>query len=97
MYIDSTDPMAAMLAAYHADKAAASAPATTAPVEVAAPAPKAVPSTTYEQAQKYGASPYTCGCPDRQKRDGGSYKGLDGRPACKHMYFHQKYYTDIAI
>lgn len=77
------------------------APATeapAAPVEVVAPAaPKAVPATTYEQAQKYGATPYTCGCPDRAKRDGGSYTGLDGRKACKHMYFHQKYYTDIAI
>ncbi len=96
MYIDSTDPMAAMLAAYHADKAAASAPATTAPVEVATPAPKAVPSTTYEACEKYGATPYRCGCPDRAKRDG-SYVGLDGRKACKHMVFHQKYYTDIAI
>lgn len=55
------------------------------------------PATTYEQAQKYGATPYTCGCPDRQKRDGGSYVGLDGRPACKHMVFKQRYYTDIAI
>lgn len=74
----------------------ASAPVTPAPVEVATTSPKAVPATTYEQAQKYGATPYTCGCPDRAARNG-SYTGLDGRPACKHMYFHQKYYTDIAI
>lgn len=54
------------------------------------------PTTTYEQAQKYGATPYTCGCPDRAARNG-SYTGLDGRPACKHMLHMQRYYTDIAI
>ena len=106
MYIDSSDPMMEMLAAYHADKAAATASTTAAPA--AAPVLKnpgevkprefpTCPSTTYEQAQKYGATPYTCGCPDRQKRDGGSYTGLDGRKACKHMLHMQRYYTDIAI
>ena len=54
------------------------------------------PATTYDQAAKYGATPYTCGCPDRAARNG-SYTGLDGRPACKHMLHMQRYYTDIAI
>ena len=56
----------------------------------------AAPATTYEQSQKYGATPYRCGCPDRAARNG-SYTGLDGRPACKHMLHMQRYYTDIAI
>ena len=67
-----------------------------APAQDAPAVPKAVPSTTYEACEKYGATPYKCSCPDRAKRDG-SYVGLDGRPACKHMIFKQKYYTDIAI
>lgn len=106
MYIDSSDSMMEMLAAYHADKAAAAT--TEAPAAPAAPItlknPGEVkprefptcPNTTYEQCERYGASPYKCGCPDRAARNG-SYTGLDGRPACKHMIFKQKYYTDIAI
>ena len=82
-----------------APAAAATAPAT--PVLKSTDSVKplvfpAAPATTYEQAQKYGATPYTCGCPDRAKRDG-SYVGLDGRKACKHMLHMQRYYTDIAI
>lgn len=103
MYIDSTDPMAAMLAAYHADKAAAAtaptAPATTVLKSTDSVKPSEFPicpSTTYEACQKYGASPYKCGCPDRAARNG-SYTGLDGRKACKHMLHMQRYYTDIAI
>lgn len=96
-YNNYSDPMMEMLA--EARKIVAETKATTtAPVEIKSiPTPKSIPATTYEACQKYGATPYRCGCPDRQKRDGGSYTGLDGRKACKHMVFHQKYYTDIAI
>jgi hypothetical protein len=96
----------AVMAVYNAKvaEAKASAPAPAAPAATVLKNPGEVkprvfpvaPATTYEQAQKYGATPYTCGCPDRAARNG-SYVGLDGRKACKHMIFHQKYYTDIAI
>ena len=101
-YNSYSDPMMEMLAAYHADKAAATAPAAPAapvlknPSEVKPREFPVAPATTYEQCERYGASPYKCGCPDRAARNG-SYTGLDGRPACKHMLHMQRYYTDIAI
>lgn len=97
-YNSYSDPMMEMLA--EARKIVAEAKAVPAPAAIVtktpAAAPKAVPSTTYEACEKYGATPYRCGCPDRAKRDG-SYVGLDGRKACKHMLHMQRYYTDIAI
>ncbi len=78
-------------------------PATTKRVEkefIVKPAPhlKPAPKMTAAIADsvvKYNASQTDCGCPDRANR-GGSYAGLDGRPACKHMVYCQTN-NDIAI
>lgn len=68
---------------------------------IVTPAPhlKKAPAMTAaiaDSAVKYGATQKTCGCPDHANRNGGSYAGLDGRPACKHMVWKQTY-NDIAI
>jgi hypothetical protein len=44
---------------------------------------------------KYNSSYKSCGCPDFANR-GGSYAGMDGRRACKHMVYRQ-IHSDIAI
>jgi hypothetical protein len=58
------------------------------------PTPK-LSAMTADSCVKYNSSYKTCGCPDFANR-GGSYAGLDGRPACKHMVYMQQN-SDIAI
>jgi len=45
---------------------------------------QAIPATTDERCDYYGATERGCGCPDAEQRDGGSYLMEDGTRACKH-------------
>lgn len=55
-----------------------------------------VPATNDETCIKYGSTTRTCGCPDFNRRAGGSYIVVETREAiCKHVY-HRRHQAETA-